>query len=122
VFDLFHHHQDTQVMQTINRMAAIVTPSAPFFEWSESVLGEESKECGPEDFRTVFLLPERNNIDNSLQTVYGDIFSEMLLASVNAPGLWPDKRDLRTFRKWFKIELVEMVFDAGSGELLHDLP
>jgi len=122
VFDLLDRHQDTQVMQTVNRMAAIVTPSAPFFEWSESVLGEESKECGQEDFRTVFLLPERTNIDNALQSVYGDIFAEMLLASVNAPELWPEKRDLRTFRKWFQVELVEMVFDAGTGDLLHDLP
>lgn len=84
-------------------------------------MGEESRECGPEDFRTVFLLPERNNIDNALQSAYGDIFSEMLLASVNAPELWPDKRDLRTFRKWFEVELIEMVFDAGGGNLLHDL-
>ena len=101
-------------------MAAIVTPLAPFFDWSESVLGEESNECGPEDFRTVFLLPERNNIDRALQSVYADIFAEMLLASVNAPEMWPEKRDLRTFRKWFKVDLIEMVFDAGRGDLLRD--
>ena len=108
-------------MQTVNRMAAIVTPKGPFMVWSESVLGEEANECGPEDFRTVFLMPERNDINRSLQAVYPDIFSEMLLASVNAPELWPEKRDLRTFRKWFQVELVEMVFDAGQGEVLHDL-
>jgi hypothetical protein len=109
-------------MQTVNRMAAIVTPAAPFFAWSESVLGEEANKCGSEDFRAVFLLPERNDPDKGLQSVYADIFAEMLLASVNAPELWPEKRDLRTFRKWFKVELIEMVFDAGRGELLHDLP
>ena len=109
-------------MQTVNRMAAIVTPASPFLEWSESVLGEEARACGPEDFRTVFLLPERNDIDRALQSVYSDIFSEMLLSSVNAPEMWPEKRDLRTFRKWFKVDLVEMVFDAGHLELLHDLP
>jgi hypothetical protein len=56
-------------MQTVNRMAAIVTPKGPFMVWSESVLGEEANECGPEDFRTVFLLPERNDINRSLQAV-----------------------------------------------------
>ncbi len=78
-------------------------------------------ECLPEDFRTVFLLLERNDIDQALQSVYADIFAEMLLASVNAPELWPEKQDLLTFRKWFEVELVEMVFDAGQGELLHDI-
>jgi len=56
-FDLCCLHRDTDAMQTVNRMAAIVTPREPFFTWSESVLGEEANECGPEDFRTVFLLP-----------------------------------------------------------------
>jgi hypothetical protein len=109
-------------MQTVNRMAAIVTPIAPFFEWSESVLGEGSNECGPEEFRTVFLLPERDDADQALKSVYADIFAEMLLASVNTPELWPERRDLRTFRKWFDVELVEMVFDAGRGELKRDVP
>lgn len=108
-------------MKTVNRMAAIITPKEPFFVWSESVLGEEANECGPEDFRTVFLLPERNDINRSLQAVYPAIFKEMIMASVNAPELWPEKRDLRTFRKWFQVELVEMVFDTGQGEVIHDL-
>jgi len=108
-------------MKTVNRMAAIVTPLGPFMAWSESVLGEEANECGPDDFRTVFLLPERNDINKSLQAVYPGIFDEMLLASVNAPEFWPEKRDLRTFRKWFQVELVEMVSDTGQGEVLHDL-
>lgn len=108
-------------MKTVNRMAAVVTPLAPFFEWSESVLGGEANECGPDVFRTVFLLPERTDIRRSLQAVYGDIFKEMLLASVNDPTCWPENRDLRTFKKWFQLDLVEMVFDAGQGEVLHDL-
>ncbi len=108
-------------MQTVNRMAAIVTPKAPFMDWLESVLGEEANECSPEVFRSIFLLPERNDINRALQAVYAEIFNEMLLASVNAPEFWPEKRDLRTFRKWFHVELVEMVFDAGQGDVLHDL-
>lgn len=76
---------DIEVMQTVNRMAAIVTPTAPFFEWSESVLGKDANRCGPEEFRTVFLLPERNDADQALKSVYADIFAEMILASVSAP-------------------------------------
>ena len=70
-------------MQTVNRMAAVVTPQEPFFEWSHSVLGEDSNQCGPDEFRTEYLVPERDEIDRSLRTVFGDIFDEMLLASVN---------------------------------------
>jgi hypothetical protein len=72
--------------------------------------------------RTVFLLPERDDADQALKSAYADIFAEMLLASVNAPELWPERRDLRTFHKWFDLELVELVFDAGRGELRRDVP
>jgi len=109
-------------MQTVNRMAAIVTPKGPFLEWSESVLGEEANQCGPEVFRTAFLIPERRNVDRALQTVFAGIFDEMLMASVNSPEFWPEKRDLRTFRRWFDVQLVEIVVDAGRGDVLHDLP
>jgi len=109
-------------MPTVNRMAAVVTPKGPFFEWSESVLGEEANQCGPDEFRTVFLIPEHDDINRALRTVFADIFDTMLLASVNAPDLWPEKRDLRTFRKWFDVQLVEMVHDTGRGEVLHDEP
>ena len=109
-------------MQTVNRMAAIVTPKRPFLEWSESVLGEEANQCGPEVFRTAFLIPERSNVDRALQAVFADIFAEMLMASVNSPEFWPEKRDLKTFRKWFDVQLIEIVFDAGRGKVLHDEP
>ena len=107
-------------MQTVNRMAAVVTPKRPYFEWSHSVLGEETNQCGPDEFRTVFLIPERDDSEQALRAVFADIFDEMLLSSVNAPELWPEKRDLRTFRKWFDVQLVEMAHDAGRGEVLHD--
>jgi hypothetical protein len=70
----------------------------------------------------VFLIPERNDIDRTLREVFSDIFEEMLLASVNAPELWPQNRDLMTFRNWFDVQLVEMVHDAGRGEVVHDKP
>ena len=73
-------------MQTVNRMAAIVTPKGQFFEWSKSVLGAESNKCEPDGSCTVFLIPERNDIDRTLREVFSDIFEEMLLASVNAAG------------------------------------
>lgn len=113
---------DIYGMKTINRMAAIVTPKEPFLDWSESVLGEEANDCGPELFRSVFLLPERNDINRSLQAVYFKIFEQMLLMSVNAPAYWPTKRDLRTFRKWFDVQLVEIIYDTDEGDLFHDLP
>jgi hypothetical protein len=107
-------------METINRMAAVVTPLQPFLDWSESVLGEEAKECGPEEFRTVFLIPERTDIRKSLRAVYEQIRDEMLLSSVNDPSLWPSDLSFREFRKWFDVQLVEMVFDAGRGLVEHD--
>ena len=70
----------------------------------------------------MFLLPERDNIEQAIRSVYRVIFEEMLQASVNDPELWPEKRDLRTFRKWFEVQVVAMVFDADRGEVVDDAP
>ena len=112
---------DTRAMKTINRMAAVVSPKKPFFDWSEDVLGPDENDCDAATFRSVFLLPERTRIENALKSVYADIFDEMLRGSVSDPQYWPDKRDLRTFRAWFEVTLVEMVYDPTEDELLHDL-
>ena len=107
-------------MKTINRMTAVVTPLKPFFDWSESVLGNEANEVGPEEFRNVFLIPERTDIHNSLRAVYQEIMEEMLLGSVNDPSLWPKDLTFRDFKKWFDVQLVEMVFDAGKEPIEHN--
>ena len=108
-------------MQTINRVAAIVTPRTPFFEWSRSVLGDEAAPCDPTQCRTAFLIPEAKSGDHALKSVYPGIFDEMLLSEVNAPELWPKDRGLRVFRKWFDVETIDMVFDTAKGDLHHDL-
>ena len=108
-------------MKTVNRMAAIVAPKEPFFDWSRSIYGEEADECGEDVFRSVFLLPERSKIETALRAVYADIFNVMLSGSVNDSDLWPEKRDLRTFKKWFDTQLIEMVYDASKSDLFHDL-
>ncbi|MCA9078183.1 MAG: hypothetical protein KDA93_24350 [Planctomycetaceae bacterium] len=109
-------------MNTVNRMAALIIPKAPYFAWSRDVLGDDLPPDEPDAFRTVFLLPERSSIERAFRTVFRDIFEELLQASVNAPELWPEKRDLRTFRQWFDVQLVELVHDAGLHEPIHDEP
>ena len=68
------------------------------------------------------MIPQRDDSGQALRSVFADVFAEMLLASVHAPQLWPKKRDLQTLRNWFDVELVEIVDDAGRGEILHDDP
>ena len=45
---------------------------------------------------------------------------EMLLGSVNDPSLWPKDLTFRDFKKWFDVQLVEMVFDAGKEPIEHN--
>ena len=64
-------------MKTINRFAAVVTPAQPFMAWSESVLDKEANLCDKNDFRTIFLLKERDEIEKALQSAYPAIFEVM---------------------------------------------
>ncbi len=52
-------------MKTQGRMAVIVAPKAPFYAWPLLFLEKEPPNCNREDFRTVFLLPERERCRRS---------------------------------------------------------
>jgi hypothetical protein len=106
-------------MKTTKRMAAIVTPKAPFFAWAALFLDERPPDCTrEEDFRTVFLLPDRDDIEQALESVYADIFAEMSESWINAPELWLTLETLESFHKWFEVEIVRTVVDAAPSEVL----
>ena len=103
-------------MQTINRIAAVVRPKEPYFEWIKSLDGS----CPRSEFGTVYLLRESDNLEASLKSSFGAIFAEQLASWDQRESSWPRKRSYGVFQKWFDVELIDMVFDACEGEIVHD--
>jgi hypothetical protein len=46
-----------------------------------------------------------------------DIFEAELYAILKDPDFYPDKRDYKTFNKWFETDVCDTVFDLGNESI-----
>ncbi|MFQ5561512.1 MAG: hypothetical protein ACE5FU_13140 [Nitrospinota bacterium] len=110
-------------MKYVNRCLVIVKPKQPYIDWVNSV--EEGDplldlEKARADLNT-YLIKEFDETEMAgkyVEKVYADIFENELLDWYTAPELWPQKRDLRMFRKWFDIEIHLSVLELGKGDII----
>jgi hypothetical protein len=71
----------------------------------------------------IYLVPELEDDPKGarvLRQVYSAIFEYELDAWHTDPDDWPQVRDLATFRKWFEVELAELVTDLDEDDLTFD--
>lgn len=105
--------------QLTNRTALMVTPKEPFIKWVQGV-DETSAQLTPEDITegpNIYLVddtPDGLSEDRLLKKNFAGIFEEELNDWITDPTLWPQKRDLKTFRQWFHVHFYEIVLDMGS--------
>ena len=110
----------------INRVAVTVKSKEPFIEWVNSSDPYNDNpgmtiESVNED-NNVYLIDDRyaERFEDWLKKNYRTIFEIELNDWYTDPSLWPQKRDLRTFRKWFSIECNSVVYDLGRGGIYDD--
>ena len=110
----------------INRIAVIVRCKAPFIEWINSsdpydatspVTIDEANEDNH-----VYLVDDKyaDNFEGWLKRNFKTLFENELYGWYTDLALWPEKRDLRTFRKWCAVEYFSVVLDLGSGGIFDD--
>jgi len=51
---------------------------------------------------------------------YREIFEQALDSWMTDASVWPDKRDLRTFRKWFDVEYHDFLVDLCDEPLFSE--
>lgn len=104
-------------MNTINRTLLIVIPKKPYLDWVKSFEnGEPDFDNGSEHY-SAYLISDKYdefNYKNYLKNHYLDIFEEELYAMIRDPDLWPQKRDLKTYNKWFDTHACDTVFDLSN--------
>lgn len=110
-------------MKVVNRGVVIVKPKQPFLEWlgtlpdpTDIPLADLQEDC------TAFLISDTHaeNFDRWLQRNYPALFEEQLGGWWTDPARWPAKRDLRTFRKWFTVEVHSVVVDLVPGGIIRE--
>jgi len=108
----------------VNRAVLITIAKEPFIEWLLSL---------PEPFhitldeinedRTAYLIPEyddENQRDRIIKKIFGNIFENQLAEWWTREEEWPQKRDLRTFRKWFDLQFHTVVEDLVDDRLVDE--
>jgi hypothetical protein len=112
-------------VNTINRSAIIVKPGRPFLDWLHRV-DATSAHVTLEDLQqepTIYLVPECDSEDQALEYLGGgaaEIFEEHLDGWYRVPEVWPSKRDLPTFQRWFVFSFHSMIVDLCDDDLEHE--
>jgi hypothetical protein len=94
-------------MITINRTAIVGMPGQAFLDWLQRA-DPTSGGLSLEDLRrepAACLLPECENQEETrghLDEVRGEVFEEQLTGWYRVPSLWPSRRDLDAFDRWFE--------------------
>jgi len=108
----------------VNRGLVIATAKEPFREWLLSLPdpSDVSLEEINED-RTAYLIPEFEDDDQRdriLRKLFILIFEDQLTGWWTREEDWPQKRDLRTFKKWFDLQIHAVVEDLVDGVLVDE--
>jgi hypothetical protein len=109
-------------MYTVNRNLAIIRPKEPFFQWLKTVPDPNGSPT-PEEVQqdcTVFLIPDFDTESAArayIERRHAELFAFELNEWYRDEAVWPKKRDLKTFRDWFDLEIHSVVIDLLDGAI-----
>lgn len=113
--------QELLFPKMVNRAVLIVKAKEPFMGWINSLHTPDKvtlKEINSD--ATAYLIPEFENErerDRILKRLYPDIFGGQLNEWCTEEEMWPQKRTLALFKKWFELEFHSFVEDLDDDDL-----
>ena len=111
-------------MRLINRTAVTLTGAQPCLDWMRQADADFNKSAitvaPAKTYGSAFLLPEFE-LEEDLQEWVEDnapwLFEFQLSAWTEHEASWPQTRDLKTFREWFRIDIHSVVVDVGDDDI-----
>ena len=111
-------------MRVVNRTAVTITGARPYIDWMRRTDADFNKGAltvpRAKAYGSAFLLPEFDLEENLREWVEDNaewLFEFQLSAWTEDETTWPDRRDLATFRDWFRIDIHSVVVDAGDNDI-----
>jgi hypothetical protein len=111
-------------MRVINRTAVTIVGGGPYVEWTRSCDADLNKGsltvARSTLFGTAYLLPELDYEEDLLEWVednYVSLFEWQLSTWTEDESVWPQVRDLKTFKEWFRVDIHNTVVDVGDDEI-----
>jgi hypothetical protein len=122
-------------MRLLNRTAITVVAAQPYIDWTRirdsAFRRSSSVDAGARpnaslsvartsSYGSAFLLPEfalEEELQEWLEDNYAWIFEFQLAAWTDDESTWPVERDLKMFRKWFRIDIHSAVVDVADDDI-----
>ena len=114
-------------MRVVNRTAVTITGAQPFVDWMRDTDADFNAGAitvpRAKAYGSAFLLPEFD-LEEDLQEWVEDnvawLFDFQLSAWTENEETWPEHRDLKTFREWFRIDIHSVVVDVADDDIEGD--
>ena len=111
-------------MRVVNRTAVTIVGAKPYIDWTFSRDADFNKGAvtvaRTRPFGTAYLLPELDDETSMHEWVednYDWIFEFQLSTWTEDESAWPELRDLKTFREWFRVDVHSTVVDVGDDDI-----
>jgi len=111
-------------MRVVNRTAVTIVGAAPYLEWAEARDADFNRNqltvVRTRPFGTAYLLPEfeaEEDVQEWVEDNFVWLFEFQLSTWTEDESAWPQVRDLKTFKQWFRIDLHSTVVDVGDDDV-----
>ena len=111
-------------MRVINRTAISITAAQPFIDWTRrqdaTVNNGMLTLPRAQPFGTAYLLPEfelEEDVHEWVEDNAAWLFEFQLSSWSDDESAWPQPRDLKTFREWFRVDVHSVVVDVADDEI-----
>jgi hypothetical protein len=111
-------------MRVLNRTAITITGGEPYVEWTRQRDADFNRGAltvvRTRPYGASFLLPEfelEEDLQEWIEDNYSWLFEFQLSAWTEDEEAWPPGRDLPMFRRWFRIDIQNIVVDIGDDDI-----
>jgi hypothetical protein len=111
-------------MRIVNRTSVGITPAQPYIDWTRQHDADADKGmltiARATPYGSAFLLPElelEEDVQEWIEENAAWIFEFQLSAWTEDESTWPEVRDVKAFRAWFRIDIHSVVVDIGDDDI-----
>ena len=111
-------------MRILNRTAVSVVGKQPYIDWTRKRDADANRGmltvARARPYGTAILLPEfelEEDVQEWIEENASWIFEFQLSAWTEDESIWPQVRDIKTFREWFHVDIHSVVVDVAEDEI-----
>jgi hypothetical protein len=111
-------------MRVINRTAVTIVGAEPYLDWTRLKTADVNRGlltvARAKTYGSAFLLPEfelEEDVQEWVEENAAWLFEFQLANWTEDESSWPQTRDLKTFRQWFRIDVHNVVVDVSDEEI-----